>query len=157
MPAPPAEVAQAEVLARLLAAQFFATTAQLAAGTGLGKGCVARTIAAMERQGRIEAATLDGGGEQGWRLSGDSLPDVGDAAGIIRVLHVRDPLVRPRLDELAQQFAGREVLQYLLIDDDIHGAACGHWRIKAQDVEDVLIDDACVGWRDEVLEAVRRR
>jgi len=90
-------------------------------------------------------------------LVGDRLPDDGDAAGIVRVLHLRDPLVRPRLDELAQRFAGREVLQYLLIDDDIHGAACGHWRIKAHDVADVLIDDACVGWRDEVLEAVRRR
>jgi hypothetical protein len=92
-------------------------------------------------------------------LAGDGLAvgqAGGDRTGIVRVLHVRDPLVRPRLDELAQRSAGREVLQYLLIDNDIHGAACGHWRIKPHDVEDVVLDGACVGWRDEVLEAVRR-
>ena len=64
----------------------------------------------------------------------------------------------PQLDELAQRFEGREVLQYLLIDDDIQGAACGHWRIRAHDVEDVVINDELEErWREETIEAVRRR
>ena len=46
-----------------------------------------------------------------------------------------------QLDELTQRFEGREVLQHLLIDDDIQAAACGHWRIRAHDGEDVVIND----------------
>ena len=79
-----------------------------------------------------------------WRLTRDETSGDDGAtsgSGIVRVLHLRDPLVRPQLDELAQRFEGREVLQYLLIDDDIQGAACGHWRIRAHDGEDVVIND----------------
>ncbi len=152
--APDPEAAAAEVLARLLHTQVFATTAQLAAGSGLGKRVVGSTITTMERSARVEAVTMDG--LEGWQQSGDR-PTAGDV-GLVRVLHLRDPLVRPRLDELALQYDGREVLQYLLIGDEIHGAACGHWRIKAHDVEDVIIDDAHVAdWREDTLEAVRRR
>ncbi|MDA0335281.1 MAG: winged helix DNA-binding domain-containing protein [bacterium] len=156
--APPAEVAQAEVLARLLAAQVLATTAELAAGSGLGKRCVAGVLAGMEEDHRIEVAAPDDDGEQGWRLAEDDPGAADNPAGVVRVLHLRDPLVRPRLDEQSQRFEGREVLQYLLIDNDIHGAACGHWRIKAHDVEDVLITDRYVArWQSAAIDAVRQR
>jgi len=59
--APAPEAAQDEVLARLLAAQFFATTTELTAGSGLGKRCVTRTIAALE------TGWSDRGGETGRR------------------------------------------------------------------------------------------
>ena len=47
--APAPEVAMVEVLARLLDVQVFATTAQLAAGSGLGKRVVTSTVDAMAR------------------------------------------------------------------------------------------------------------
>lgn len=157
--APAPAVAAEEVLARLLDVQVFATTAQLAAGSGLGKRIVASTVDAMARAERLEAVTMEGERHRGWRLAGEEPAAPGGAvgSGIVRVLHLRDPLVRPRLDELAQRFEGREVLQYLLIGDDIKGAACGHWRIRAHDVEDVVISDDVGRWREEVIEAVRRR
>jgi hypothetical protein len=49
-----------------------------------------------------------------------------DGPGIVQVLHLRDPLVRPQLDDLAQRFKGREVLQYLLIDDVAGDAMSAH-------------------------------
>ena len=57
------------------------------------------------------------------------------------------------------RFADREVLQYLLVDGQLIGAVCGHWRIKAHDVEDVVTG---LSRRDqaermeEVLAEVRR-
>ena len=156
--APTAPVAQAEVLAMLLAAQVFATTAELVAGSGLGQRRVATALSVMAQEGRIAATVLDGTETQGWRLSADDISEAAATEGIVRVLHRRDPLVRPQSNELAQRYAGQEVLQYLLIDNDIRGAACGHWRIKAHDVDDVLIDSECVArWQDEVVAAVRHR
>ena len=162
--APSTDEAVAEVLLRLLTAQAFATTAQLACGSGLGKRRTAQAVAGLEQTGRIEAAQLasqDGAEvEVGWCVAGDSMADGaadGSVEPIVRVLHARDPLVRPQLDDLSQRFAGREVLQYLLIGDDIHGAACGHWRIKAHDVDDVVFPESMLSHKDAVLAAVRRR
>ena len=59
----------AEVLARLLDVQVFATT-QLAAGSGLGKRVVISTVDAMARVKRVESATMEGE-PAGWRLTRD--------------------------------------------------------------------------------------
>lgn len=160
--APSADEAGAEVLLRLLTAQAFATTAQLACGSGLGKRRTAQAVAGLEQAGRIQAAQLasqDGADvELGWCVAGDRMADGASAAEpIVQVLHTRDPLVRPQLDDLSQRFSGREVLQYLLIGDEIHGAVCGHWRIKAHDVDDVVFPESMLSHREAVLEAVRRR
>ena len=61
----------------------------------------------------------------GWRLAQEEAVGA-DGPGIVQVLHLRDPLVRPQLDDLAQRFKGREVLQYLLIDDVAGDAMSAH-------------------------------
>jgi hypothetical protein len=74
----------------------------------------------------------------------------------VRVMHRDDPLVRPMLSELKRRYSHLEVLKYLLIDDRIGGAVCGHWRISPHDVEDIVIDDeeVAVERRAEILQAV---
>ena len=75
----------------------------------------------------------------------------------VRVLHRADYLVRSHQSELAQRFAEREVLQYLLIDGQLRGAICGHWGFKPYDVEDVALDltpREQSARRDEILAAV---
>lgn len=32
------------------------------------------------------------------------------------------------------------MLQYLLIDAELRGAVCGHWRIGPHDVEDIAVE-----------------
>ena len=79
-------------------------------------------------------------------------------APAVWVLHLRDPFVRPHLGALAARYPDREVLQYLLINDGIAGAVCGHWRIKPHDVDDVTVDaDVASHLREVILEAVRLR
>lgn len=55
------------------------------------------------------------------------------------MVHKADFLVKSHLTELRERFGGREVLQYLLIDGEFAGAACGHWRIGPHDVEDIVV------------------
>ena len=85
--APTPEVAMVEVLARLLDVQVFATTAQLAADSGLGKRVVTSTVDAMARVKRVEAATMEGE-PAGWRLTRDETSGDDGAtsgSGIVRV------------------------------------------------------------------------
>lgn len=121
--APSPESARQEVLARLLASQVFATTSELVDGSGLGKRAATAAIESMAGAQRLEVAMMD---EQvGWRLAQEEAVGA-DGPGIVQVLHLRDPLVRPQLDDLAQRFKGREVLQYLLIDDVAGDAMSAH-------------------------------
>lgn len=160
---PSADDAVAALVLRLLTVQVFATTAQLASGCGLGKRRTAQAVARLAETGRIEAAELEPAPEgendvgPGWCIPDDAMEDGADAADMVRVLHVRDPLVRPQLDELTERFKGREVLQYLLIGNDIHGAACGHWRIKTHDIDDVVFPESLDSYRAEVLAALQCR
>ena len=86
----------------------------LVVGSGLGKRAATAAIESMAGAQRLEVAMMD---EQvGWRLAQEEAVGA-DGPGIVQVLHLRDPLVCPQLDDLAQRFKGREVLQYLLIDD----------------------------------------
>jgi hypothetical protein len=65
--------------------------------------------------------------------------------------------VHASLSELKRRFAGLEVLQYLLIDGDLRGAVCGHWRIGPHDVDDIVVDlspEECVARKAEIIRAV---
>ena len=55
------------------------------------------------------------------------------------MLHLGDPLVLPHTAELKERFEGLEVLACLLIDGELTGAVCGHWRIGPHDVEDIVL------------------
>ena len=75
------------------------------------------------------------------------------------LLHRGDPLVMPHETELKERFAGREVLAYLLIDGELTGAVCGHWRIGPHDVEDIALTlpkGDCMRRMDAIVKEVGR-
>ena len=49
------------------------------------------------------------------------------------------------------------LLQFLLIDGDLQGAVCGHWRFGPYDVDDIVVylpEEERASRRDEIIEAV---
>jgi hypothetical protein len=48
--------------------------------------------------------------------------------------------VRSHATELNARCHGAEVLEYLLIDGAIQGAALGHWGIGPHDIEDIAVE-----------------
>lgn len=153
----PWDQAAAEVVERFLAGYVFATEGQIKAWSGFGVAVLRRLLDRMAVAGALTRVQAGGLGE-GWVRTVDreeraSVP----ARPSTRVMHRSDPLVIPLADQLRERYCGREVLQYLLIDGEVRGAVCGHWRIRAHDVEDVTVDltpAEAARRRDEVLEAV---
>jgi hypothetical protein len=157
---PGAAEAVDEVILRQLRVLAWATTQELVDGTGLGKRQVASSLQRLLETRRLRACQQPGAvAAEAWStVDGDDVEPPAPPR-TVRVLHLRDPLVRPQLGALGRRYDGREVLQYLLIDDRIAGAACGRWRIRPHDVEDVVVDDRGLAGsrRDEILAAVRDR
>ncbi len=92
----------------------------------------------MQADGDLVSCTIDGMGE-GWTRADDASINARVPSQTVFMLHRGDPLVRACTGELKRRFAGLEVLQYLLIDGDLRGAVCGHWRINPFDVEDIVV------------------
>ncbi|MNC79028.1 hypothetical protein D3C75_1313930 [compost metagenome] len=62
------------------------------------------------------------------------------------------------MTQLKKSYAGKEVLQYLLIDGQFKGAVIGHWRIGPHDVEDIIVNldpEEAESRKDEIIEAVK--
>jgi hypothetical protein len=148
--------AAAQVVLRLVESLAFATAAQLHDGLRLSVRPLRRLLAELEADGRLRPGTVAGLGE-GWCLPADqALPDRPLVRGVW-MLHRADPLVACHASDLKARFPGREVLQYLLVDGQLEGAVCGHWRIGPHDVEDVVVTlpaAAAAARREEVLAAV---
>lgn len=152
------------VIERFLEAHVFATTGQICDWCGLGL----RKVRQLLPEAKLTACEVDGLGA-GWVPESETSAGEGTPGAAARgaapirstlVLHKADPLVRPHQGELKERYRGREILQYLLIDGELQGAVCGHWRIKAHDVEDVVVDlpeDQAEARREEILTAVRER
>lgn len=148
--------AAAEVLVRFLRGHVFATRVQLRDWSQWGVRPLAALLQEMEAQGQIVGCTIAGLG-QGWTLAADVQLPAAKVPQQALMLHRADLLVKSHLSELKQRFAGREVLQYLLIDGEFSGAVCGHWRIGPHDVDDiavVLADPAAR--REEIVAEVAR-
>jgi hypothetical protein len=133
------ETAAQEVLRRFLHAQVFATIEQIRDWSDWSVKCIRRLLQVMQTAGEVTARTVDGLGE-GWTRTGDTNASAFPPLPTAFLLHRADPLVRASVSELRRRFAGLEVLQYLLIDGDLRGAVCGHWRISPFDVEDIVVD-----------------
>jgi hypothetical protein len=132
------ESAAREVLLRFISSQVHVTAENVRDWSGWPAAGVRRLLGLLEADGRIVLRSVEDMGE-GWMPAEDAdLADGAPAPGAFMV-HKSDPLVSCRTGELSRRFAGREVLQYLLIDGDILGAVCGHWRIGPHDVEDVVV------------------
>lgn len=132
------ETAAGEVLFRFLRSQVFATFAQVRDGSQFGVRQLSRVLEGLETAGRIMSVTVEGMGE-GWMLAEDRDLGKRPLGRSVHMLHRADPLVRSQASELKERYAGREVLQYLLIDGEFRGAVCGHWRIGPHDVEDIAV------------------
>lgn len=150
------EAAAGEVVRRFLAAHVFATAGQVRDWSGWPARALTTLLAGLERTGALQPATVDGLGE-GWLDSAATgVPALTPQPGAL-MLHRADPLVRSHASELRRRFAGREVLQYLLIDGAFAGAVVGHWRIGPHDVEDIVVElpaAARAARRDEIVRAV---
>ncbi|MBT3271042.1 hypothetical protein HN371_28130 [Candidatus Poribacteria bacterium] len=148
--------AVAEVIARFLKADVFATSEQIKDRSALSKRLVDRVMADMESAGRARAVEIPDMGV-GWMLPGDvPEPTDGDSPSTF-MLHKSDPLVQSRASELKRRYAGLEVLQYLLIDGEFQGAVLGHWRIGPHDVDDIVLELPAAereNRRDDILAAV---
>jgi hypothetical protein len=150
------EEAVAEVVTRYLRAHFFRTSAQIKDWSSLPKRLVATVMDDMKSSGRVKAVEVEGMGV-GWMLSDDEVDPAAVAPRSAFLLHWNDPLVRSQVSELKRRYAGREVLQCLLVDGEFRGAAVGHWRIGPYDIDDILLDlpdDERDARRDEILAAV---
>jgi hypothetical protein len=152
------EAAAQEVLSRFIFAHVFATDEQIKDWSGWPVKGIAQLLQSMQVSGDIVSCIVDGLGE-GWTKAGDMIVDVPAASPTVFMLHKADPLVRAGMGELKRRFAGLEVLQYLLIDGDLRGAVCGHWRIGPHDVDDIVVDlspEECVARKAEIIRAVAR-
>ena len=96
---------------------------------------------------------------EGWTCVEDrDLEPARVEAGVF-LLHRGDPLVLPHTAELKERFEGLEVLAYLLIDGELTGAVCGHWRIGPHDVEDIVLTlpkRETMKRKDEIVKEVAR-
>jgi len=133
------EVAVGEVLARFVQSHAFATFAQLRDWSQLAVKGLRQVLDGLEKEGRLVSCEVEELGT-GWTLAEDQEPEPRRPPRQVYMLHRADPLVKSHASELEERFAGREVLQYLLIDGEFLGAVCGHWRIGPHDVEDIAVE-----------------
>lgn len=133
------EAAMAQVLLRFLEGMVFATAQHIKDWSGWSGKDVKQTLAALEARGAIVPIAFDDLG-QGWLRTEDADLQVAPVPPSVFMLHKADPLARTHASELKARYKGHEVLQYLLIDGALQGAALGHWRIGPHDVDDILID-----------------
>lgn len=131
------EAAQ-RVFGTFFRANIFATLEQIRDWSELPIRDLKTWIEELVKSGAIEAASIDGLGE-GWIMKGLD-PRKGSGPFSVHMLHLQDGLVRTHRTELKKRFAGREILQYLLIDGQFTGAVAGHWRIGAHDVDDIVLE-----------------
>jgi len=126
------------VLGAFFEAHVFATPEQLRDWGELPVRDLKAWMELLRAAGHIEPRAIKGLGE-GW-ISTRVEPPTATPERSVHMLHLQDGLVRAHRSELKRRFAGREILQYLLIDGQFAGAVCGHWRIGPHDVDDVAIE-----------------
>ncbi|MBT3603386.1 MAG: hypothetical protein HOE48_05925 [Candidatus Latescibacteria bacterium] len=128
-----------EVLRRFFQANVFATLENVKDWSGLALKSLKLVIAELEQSGDLvpfEDADLGAG----WLFADVVDLKTQDVPKMTLMLHKADPLVQAHASELKRQFAGEEVLQYLLIDGEFKGAVLGHWRIGPHDVDNVVVE-----------------
>ena len=131
------EEAAAEVIKRFLRSQVFATFQELRSWSGFTVRGLQSALDLLAEKEIVPARVRDMG--EGWTCVEDrDLVPEGRPPGVF-MLHLGDPLVVPHLAELKMRYKGLEVLAYLLVDGELCGAVCGHWRIGPHDVEDIVL------------------
>ena len=151
------EEAAMTVIQRFLQSHVFATFEELKSWSGFTKRGLTTVLTRFEKEG-LSPVRVEGLGE-GWTCTEDgNLEPARMEAGVF-MLHRGDPLVIPHTVELKERFEGLEVLAYLLIDGELSGAVCGHWRIGPHDVEDIVLtlpERECMRRKGEIVKEVGR-
>lgn len=154
----PREQAVGQVLMRFLQANVFACEAAMKSWSRLSAKDIRAAVALLTQRGDIVA--VDGSQGRGYvraedmTVLGGSVPQTPPT---VFSLHRADPLVRAQEHLLKGLFPDAEVLQYVLVDGQFRGAACGHWRFAPYDVEDILLTldpQEQAARRDAILAAV---
>ncbi len=151
------EEAAMTVIRRFLQAHVFATFQELRIWSGFTARGLAAVLTRLEEEG-TPPLRVDGLGE-GWTCDGDRDLEPAPLEAGVFLLHRGDPLVLPHTAELKERFEGLEVLAYLLIDGELTGAVCGHWRIGPHDVEDIVLTLPEREWmrrKEEIVTEVAR-
>jgi len=145
------------VLKRFVDAMVFATLEQIRDWSGLRVKDIQQFLTDGERSGDLIPADVPGLGQGS--MSADALPLKRSAVPKhVVMLPASDIVIRAHKSEFKRRFGGLEILQYLLIDGELIGAVCGHWRIGPHDVDDVVVQlpvAECAERREEILAAVR--
>ena len=151
------EEAAMSVIKRFLRSHVFATFQELKSWSGFTARGLAAVLARLEKEG-VAPVEVEGLGEGWTRVEDRDLEPARVDAGVF-LFHRGDPLVLPHTAELKERFEGLDVLAYLLIDGELTGAVCGHWRIGPHDVEDIALTlprGECMLRRDEIVKEVAR-
>ena len=151
------EEAAMAVIRRFLQSHVFATFQELKSWSGFTDRRLTTVLSGLENEG-FSPVQVEGLGE-GWTCVEDRNLDPARIDPRVFMLHLGDPLVLPHTAELKERFEGLEVLACLLIDGELTGAVCGHWRIGPHDVEDILLTlpaRECMRRKREILEEVGR-
>ena len=151
------EEAAMAVIRRFFRSHVFATFQELKSWSGFTERRLATVLTRFENEG-LSPAQVEGLGA-GWTCVEDRNLDPARIDPGVFMLHLGDPLVLPHTAELKERFAGLEVLACLLVDGELTGAVCGHWRIGPHDVEDIVLTlpaRECMRRKREILEEVGR-
>ena len=147
-----------QVLLRFLKAHVFATDQQIKDWSGLPVREVAATLKDMAVANLVIQVNAGDLGK-GWVCAEDAdLPEADSPRSVV-MLHRSDYLFRSHTTALKEQFAGEEILQYLLIDGRFRGAVVGHWRIGPHFVDDILVHlpaEAKLERRTDILNEVAK-
>lgn len=148
-----------EILTRAIRMGVFCTAQGLKSFTRLPARDIKQALSTLLEGERIAAA--EAFGKTGYLLREDyaALSALGETLipACVFVLHRSDFLVRLQEAELKAAFAGREVLQYILVDGQFAGAVCGHWRQGPHDVDDIALtldQREAETRKDEIIAAV---
>ena len=131
------EEAATAVIKRFLHSHVFATFQELKSWSGFTARGLQSALSLLEKDELALEQVEDMG--EGWTCVEDRGLAPGPKPSGVFMLHLGDPLVVPHLAELKARFEGLEVLACLLIDGELCGAVCGHWRIGPHDVEDIVL------------------
>ena len=151
------EEAAMAVIRRFFRSHVFATFQELKSWSGFTERRLATVLTRFENEG-LSPAQVEGLGA-GWTCVEDRDLNPARIDPGVFMLHLGDPLVIPHTAELKERFAGLEVLACLLVDGELTGAVCGHWRIGPHDVEDIVLTLPaleCMRRKREILEEVGR-
>lgn len=149
-----------EILINFIAGMVFATFEQIRSWSQLPQKLIHQTLAELQQMEAILQVEVEQEGV-GFMVTKDVNELEWQNREQIQSVHMLDKsdfLVRAYTKELQEKYKGLEVLQYLFIDGQFHGAVLGHWRIGPYDIEDIFLDneDHAHQRRDEIIEAVRR-